>query len=174
MTAQIKRKELMVEIESCDFLTQDLQKKVNDSFSEYALRMMKKRYLSRREDGSQETPAEMIHSIAHAVASAEKSYGSKADEILAWEKEFFEIIAEKEFTPAGRTITNAGAPSPVVANCIVLPIDDSMEGIFKTLKDAALLQKAGSGLGFSFGRLRPAGMDVKTSVGIAFGPVCFL
>ena len=174
MTAQIKRKELMVEIESCDFLTQDLQKKVNDSFSENALRMMKKRYLTRREDGSQETPAEMIHRIAHAVASAEKSYGTKADEILAGKRDFLEIIGEKDSTPAGRTITTAGAPSPVVANCIVLPIDDSMEGIFKTLKDAALLQKAGSGLGFSFGRLRPAGTVVKASAGMASGPVSFL
>ena len=169
-----KRKELMVEIQSCDFLTQDLAKKVNDSFSENALRMMKKRYLVRREDGVQESPAEMIHRIAHAVATADKTYGLTQDKIRYWEKEFFEIVARKEFTPAGRTITNAGAPSPVVANCIVLPIEDSMEGIFKTLKDAALLQKAGSGLGFSFGRLRPAGTVVKASVGMASGPVSFL
>lgn len=164
----------MVEIEACDFLTADLSKKVNDSFSENALRMMKKRYLVRRDDGTQETPAEMIHRIAHAVAAVDKNYGTKPEQIRHWEKEFFEIIAEKEFTPAGRTITNAGAPSPVVANCIVLPIEDSMEGIFKTLKDAALLQKAGSGLGFSFGRLRPAGTVVKASAGMASGPVSFL
>ncbi len=140
---------------------------VNQSFSENALRMMKKRYLVKRDDGTQETPAEMIHRIAHAVAGTEK-------DTEKWEREFFAIMANKEFTPAGRTITNAGAPSPVVANCIVLPIPDSMEGIFKTLKDAALLQKAGSGLGFSFGRLRPAGTYVKTSAGMASGPVSFL
>ncbi|OGE76086.1 MAG: ribonucleoside-diphosphate reductase, adenosylcobalamin-dependent [Candidatus Doudnabacteria bacterium RIFCSPHIGHO2_02_FULL_48_21] len=136
--------------------------------------MMKKRYLVKREDGTQETPAEMIHRIAHAVATADRAYGLAADNVRHWEKEFFEIVARKEFTPAGRTITNAGAPSPVVANCIVLPIEDSMEGIFKTLKDAALLQKAGSGLGFSFGRLRPAGTYVKQSQGMASGPVSFL
>ena len=174
MATQTKRKEIMVEIQNCDFLSADLAKKVNDSFSENALRMMKKRYLVKREDGTQETPAEMIHRIAHAVAGADKNYGLPADKIRYWEKEFFEIVAHKEFTPAGRTITNAGAPSPVVANCIVLPIEDSMEGIFKTLKDAALLQKAGSGLGFSFGRLRPAGTVVKASVGMASGPVSFL
>src|SRR3989338_7023418 len=172
--AATKRKELMVEIQNCDFLSPELAKKVNDSFSENALRMMKKRYLVKREDGTQETPAEMIHRIAHAVATADKTYGLPADKIRYWEKEFFEIVAHKEFTPAGRTITNAGAPSPVVANCIVLPIEDSMEGIFKTLKDAALLQKAGSGLGFSFGRLRPAGTYVKQSQGMASGPVSFL
>ncbi len=174
MATQTKRKEIMVEIQNCDFLNADLAKKVNDSFSENALRMMKKRYLTRREDGTQESPAEMIHRIAHAVAGADKNYGLPADKIRYWEKEFFEIVAHKEFTPAGRTITNAGAPSPVVANCIVLPIEDSMEGIFKTLKDAALLQKAGSGLGFSFGRLRPAGTYVKQSQGMASGPVSFL
>jgi len=164
----------MVEIQNCDFLSPELAKKVNDSFSENALRMMKKRYLVKREDGTQETPAEMIHRIAHAVATADRAYGLAADNVRHWEKEFFEIVARKEFTPAGRTITNAGAPSPVVANCIVLPIEDSMEGIFKTLKDAALLQKAGSGLGFSFGRLRPAGTYVKQSQGMASGPVSFL
>src|SRR3989338_11036880 len=111
--AATKRKELMVEIQNCDFLSPELAKKVNDSFSENALRMMKKRYLVRREDGTQETPAEMIHRIAHAVAAAETNYSTKPDEIRAWEKEFFDILAEKEFTPAGRTITNAGAPSLV-------------------------------------------------------------
>lgn len=169
-----KRKDLLVEIESHKFLTDEEQDRVNKSFSENALRMMKKRYLVKREDGTQETPGEMIHRIAHAVASAEKNYNTPKDKILYWEREFFDIIANKEFTPAGRTITNAGAPSPVVANCIVLPIEDSMEGIFKTLKDAALLQKAGSGLGFSFGRLRPAGTYVKASAGMASGPVSFL
>ncbi len=167
MTA--KKQLQLVEIEKhvYEFMTHKEAESVNKSFSENALRMMKKRYLVKRDDGSQETPSEMIHRIAHAVASSEKDF-------LHWEREFFEILANKEFTPAGRTITNAGAPSPVVANCIVLPVEDSMEGIFKTLKDAALLQKAGSGLGFSFGRLRPAGTVVKTSVGMASGPVSFL
>lgn len=137
--------------------------------------MMKKRYLVKRDDNTQETPAEMLHRIAHAVASPEsRLYGKSQEETLSWEREFFDIMANKEFTAAGRTITNAGAPSPVVANCIVLPIEDSMEGIFKTLKDAAQLQKAGSGLGFSFGRLRPAGTFVKASAGMASGPVSFL
>ncbi len=175
------KKHKMVEILSHQLLSAEEMDKVNSSFSENALKMMKKRYLVKREDGTQETPAEMLHRIAHAVAEAERNYlpagrqAVEADAIVRkWETEFFEIMARKEFTPAGRTITNAGAPSPVVANCIVLPIEDSMEGIFKTLKDAALLQKAGSGLGFSFGRLRPAGTYVKTSAGMASGPVSFL
>ena len=165
---------MMVEIDACDFLQPELQNRVDNSFSENALRMMKKRYLARRDDGTQETPAEMLHRIAHAIAVVERNYGKDETEVRKWEQYFFDIMANKEFTPAGRTITNAGAPSAVVANCIVLPVPDSMEGIFKTLKDAALLQKAGSGLGFSFGRLRPAGTFVKTSAGMASGPVSFL
>ncbi len=171
-----KKQSQLVEIEAhaYEFMSREQAERANQSFSENALRVMKKRYLIRREDGTQETPAEMIHRIAHAVAGVEKDYSTSAEDTLKWEKEFFEVLARKEFTPAGRTITNAGAPSPVVANCIVLPIEDSMEGIFKTLKDAALLQKAGSGLGFSFGRLRPAGTPVKASQGMASGPVSFL
>ena len=177
----MNKQDQLAEIDNHKFISEAEAQRVNNSFSENALRVMKKRYLVKRDDGSQETPGEMIHRIAHAVAGAEKNYlsageagGKSPDAVLKWEREFFDILANKEFTPAGRTVTNAGAPSPVVANCIVLPIDDSMEGIFKTLKDAALLQKAGSGLGFSFGRLRPAGMYVKTSVGMASGPVSFL
>src|SRR3989338_5292143 len=79
-----------------------------------------------------------------------------------------------EFTPAGGTLTNAGAPTPLVSNCIVLHIDDSMAGIFETLKDASLLQQAGSGLGFPFHLLRPAGTIAKSSRGVASGPVSFL
>lgn len=171
---QAQKKDTLVEIESHKFLAEVEAEKVNNSFSENALRMMKKRYLTKREDGTQETPAEMLHRIAHSVAEVERRYGVSQAEVEKWERRFFDIMAQKEFTPAGRTITNAGAPSAVVANCIVLPIDDSMEGIFKTLKDAALLQKAGSGLGFSFARLRPAGTFVKTSAGMASGPVSFL
>src|SRR3989344_8239510 len=137
MTPKIstKKQQQLAEIQSHKFISPQEQERVNHSFSENALRMMKKRYLTRRDDGTQETPAEMIHRIAHAVASTERSYGKNDQDVRHWEQEYFNMIANKEFTPAGRTITNAGAPSPVVANCIVLPIEDSMEGIFKTLKD---------------------------------------
>lgn len=151
------------------------EERINSNFSENALKMMRKRYLLRDEEGKiLENPAQMLHRIAHALAEAEKQYGKNQYEIEQIEKDFFYIMANKEFTPAGRTITNAGAPSAVVANCIVLPIHDSMESIFQTLKDAALLQKAGSGLGFSFTHLRPAGAIVKKSQGMASGPVSFL
>ncbi|HEX5430055.1 MAG TPA: adenosylcobalamin-dependent ribonucleoside-diphosphate reductase [Patescibacteria group bacterium] len=156
-------------------LTPEEEERINNSFSENALKMMKKRYLLRDEQGTiLENPAQMLHRIAHALADVEKQYGKNPYDTEQIEKDFFYIMANKEFTPAGRTITNAGAPSPVVANCIVLPIKDSMDGIFQTLKDAAMLQKAGSGLGFSFTHLRPAGSIVKKSQGMASGPISFL
>ncbi|MEK7187454.1 MAG: adenosylcobalamin-dependent ribonucleoside-diphosphate reductase [Patescibacteria group bacterium] len=149
-------------------------KKINDSFSENSLRMMKKRYLLKRPDGSQETPAELFQRIAHALAGIEKNYGHDKRFIEKTERDFFEIMSKKQYTPAGRTVTNAGAETAVVANCIVLPVLDSMESIFQTLKDAALLQQAGSGLGFDFSHLRPAWTTTRKSNGVSSGPVSFL
>src|SRR3989338_1231998 len=129
---------------------------INKTFSENALKMMKKRYLFTRPDGTQETPAEMFHRVSKAMAEVEKDYGRDAKFVKQVEADFFDSLSTKDFTPAGRTMTNAGTPQPIVANCIVLPIHDSMESIFQTLKDAALLQQAGSGLGFFFDELRPS------------------
>lgn len=148
--------------------------RINNSFSENALKMMKKRYLQQKEDGSQETPAEMFHRIAHSLAEVERQYNKDEDFIRQTEKEFFEIMSKKEFTPAGRTVTNAGGETPVVPNCIVLPVFDSMESIFQTLKEAALLQQLGSGLGFDFSHLRPAMTPTKRTKGVSSGPVSFL
>lgn len=148
--------------------------KINAAFSENAVKMMKKRYLAKDAKGNQETPAQMFRRIAHATAGAENNYGKDSHTIAKIEKDFFEIMTNKEFTPAGRTITNAGGETRVVANCIVLPVKDSMESIFQTLKDAALLQQAGAGLGFDFSHLRPAYSPTKTSKGVASGPVSFL
>ncbi|OGE89933.1 MAG: ribonucleoside-diphosphate reductase, adenosylcobalamin-dependent [Candidatus Doudnabacteria bacterium RIFCSPHIGHO2_01_FULL_50_11] len=136
--------------------------------------MMRKRYLQLLPTGEQESPAQMLHRIAHALAEVDYNYGASTIQVEETERKFLEVLASHEYTPAGRTITNAGAPTPVVANCIVLPIQDSMTSIFKTLKDAALLQKAGSGLGFAFSHLRPAGSYVFKSQGMASGPVSFL
>ncbi|MDP3729349.1 MAG: adenosylcobalamin-dependent ribonucleoside-diphosphate reductase [bacterium] len=147
---------------------------VNATFSENALKMMRKRFLLTRDDGTQETPAEMIQRISHALADVERDYGKDDAYVAQVEEDFVSIMAHKEFTPAGRTVTNAGAPTPLIANCIVLPIPDNMEGIFQTLEDAALLQQAGSGLGFAFSHLRPAYSKTKKSRGVASGPISFL
>ncbi|MDA1337378.1 MAG: ribonucleoside reductase class II [bacterium] len=155
-------------------LTKKEKNIVNARFSENALKMMKKRYLAEHEDGTQETPADMFLRVADSLADIEKNYGKKEKATEKIARDFFEIMASKEYTPAGRTLTNAGSATPLIANCIVLPIHDSMESIFGTLKDAALLQQAGSGLGFDLSEMRPAMFPTKKSRGEASGPVSFL
>lgn len=147
---------------------------INKTFSDNALKMMKKRYLNTKKDGTQEAPADMFHRVSKAMAEVEKDYGRDAKFVKKVENDFFDILSNKEFTPAGRTMTNAGTDQPIVANCIVLPIHDTMDSIFQTLKDAALLQQAGSGLGFSLDELRPAMTPTKRSRGTSSGPVAFL
>ncbi len=148
--------------------------KVNASFSENALKMMRKRYLATDDKGVQENPAQMFRRVAGSLAAVEKAYKHNAEFIEKTESEFFEIMAKQEFTPAGRTLTNAGSSTPLIANCIVLPIHDSMQSIFQTLKDAALLQQAGSGLGFAIDEMRPAMAKTFKSRGTSSGPVSFL
>ncbi len=147
---------------------------INKTFSENALKMMKKRYLYTRKDGSQETPAEMFHRVSRSMAEVEKDYGRDEKFVKKVEEDFFSVLSSKEFTPAGRTMTNAGTDQAIVANCIVLPIKDTMESIFQTLKDAALLQQAGSGLGFAIDEMRPAMFTTKRTRGTSSGPVAFL
>lgn len=147
---------------------------IDQSFSENALKMMKKRYLKKFADGAEETPAQMFHRVSDAIAKIEEKYSKDSAFVSQKAQDFFGIIAGKEYTPAGRTLTNAGAGTPMISNCIVLPIMDTMEDIFQTLKDAAILQQAGCGLGFSFSHLRPAGTPTKRTNGMSSGPVEFL
>ncbi len=157
-----------------DMVTKSEIERINKSFSENALKMMRKRYLAKFENGEQEMPTDMFYRVARSLAEIEGNYGKDKKFIDKTTKDFFEILANKEYTPAGRTMTNVGASTSVVASCIVLPIMDSMESIFQTLKDAALLQQAGAGLGFDFSHLRPAMTPTKKSNGVAGGPVSFL
>ena len=144
-------------------------------FSLNALKVLAGRYLQHDYEGNvAESPEEMFDRVAKSLAEVERDYGKSREEMDKIRKEFYDVMVNFEFTPAGRTITNAGAPTPLVANCIVLHMDDSMDGIFQTLRDASLLQQAGSGLGFPFHLLRPAGSVAKRSKGVASGPVSFL
>ena len=137
-------------------------------FSENAQEIARSRYL--RED---ETCIEdMLERVSVALANVEKKYRviDNQSEIDEYEKEFYDIMATKKFLPAGRTLTNAGTDSPVVANCVVLDIDDSMESIGQTLKEAMILQQQGCGLGFDFSKLRPAGFKTVKSNGVGKWP----
>ncbi len=144
-------------------------------FSANALKVLAGRYLQRDEEGKiTESPEEMFNRVAKVLANVEEKYGKSKDEIGKIEEDFRNILYNFEFIPAGRTLTNAGGKTRLVSNCIVLHMEDSMEGIFSTLKDAALLQQAGSGLGFPWHLLRPAGWRANKTQGYASGPVSFM
>ncbi|MDO8581490.1 MAG: adenosylcobalamin-dependent ribonucleoside-diphosphate reductase [bacterium] len=144
-------------------------------FADNAIRVMEKRYLIRNEEGQLiETPKTMFRRVARALAEVERRYNASDAQVKDWEEKFYTVLSHFEFTPAGRTVTNAGAPTRVIASCIVLHFKDSMDGIFSRLRDASLLQQAGSGLGFAWHLLRPAGTVTVASRGMASGPVSFL
>jgi len=156
---------------------QSQSREANNNFrlSANALRVLEKRYLMRDEDGNVVENAQgMFERVSRALAGVESRYGASVVEIETWQKKFYSAMTNLELIPAGRTMTNAGAPTRLVANCIVLHFNDDMDSIFTTLRDATLLQQAGSGLGFPWHLLRPAGTITKKSRGQASGPVSFL
>jgi len=144
--------------------------------SENALTVLRKRYLLRDADGEPiETPAQMFWRVARVVAEPDAEYGDD-DGITA--RRFYDLLRSFRFMPNSPTFTGAGTPLGQLAACFVLPIRDDMgrdpAGIFSTLRVAALVQQTGGGNGFSFSRLRPKGAPVRTSRGVATGPVGFL
>ncbi|OGJ42494.1 ribonucleoside-diphosphate reductase, adenosylcobalamin-dependent [Candidatus Peregrinibacteria bacterium RIFCSPLOWO2_01_FULL_39_12] len=144
-------------------------------FSANALKVLAGKYLQRDDDDNVcESPEEMFDRVAQALANVEVNYGKTETEIKQYKENFKEILSNFEFLPAGRTIANAGTKLRLVSNCIVLHFEDSMDGIFSSLRDAALLQQAGSGLGFPWHLLRPAGSRTHRTQGSASGPVSFL
>jgi ribonucleoside-diphosphate reductase alpha chain len=135
------------------------------------LKVMRNRYLLKDQDGNViETPSELFHRVAKNLAVVEK-----ADKRKQIEAEFYEVMSRLEFLPAGRTLNNAGTPQSQLANCFVLPVEDSMEGIFDSVKWMAMVHQRGGGTGFNFSKLRPRGDIVtKSSGGFATGPVSFM
>jgi len=141
-----------------------------------SLKILAGRYLNKDSKTREviETPEEMLKRVSRAIAGVEKKYGKSVEEIRKWRDKFYQAMSNFEFLPAGRTLSNAGTSVPVISNCVVLHIKDSMDDIFKTLRDATLLQQGGSGIGFPFHFLRPAGSLTKRTQGVASGPISFL
>ncbi len=139
-----------------------------------ALKVLKKRYLAKDEDGHiTETPEDMFDRVARTIAADEKKY-KNADDTGKLTKEFYDMMTNLDFLPNSPTLMNAGRPLGQLSACFVLPVGDSMEEIFDAIKYAAIIHKSGGGTGFSFSRLRPKGATVRTTGGVASGPVSFM
>lgn len=139
-----------------------------------ALRVLKKRILLADPSGNLlETPGEMFARVAGEAARVERRY-ERAPEVVRFAAAFETLMWDLDFLPNSPTLMHAGLPGGQLSACFVLPIDDSMESIFGTLRDASLIQKTGGGTGFSFSRLRPRNDPVSATRGQASGPVSFL
>ncbi|MFB0564701.1 MAG: adenosylcobalamin-dependent ribonucleoside-diphosphate reductase [Candidatus Aminicenantaceae bacterium] len=136
--------------------------------------VLKKRYLLKDDNQNViETPSELFQRVARAVSEAELNFKSKLspEEV---EEAFFEMMAALEFLPNSPTLMNANTSLGQLSACFVLPVEDSMEGIFNALKNMARIHQTGGGTGFDFSRLRPEGDLVSTTKGEASGPVSFM
>ncbi len=139
-----------------------------------AISVLERRYLLKDEKGAVvENPTQMFQRVARAVAQADLLYDEKTD-VEKTEAEFYQIMRNLEFIPNSPTLMNAGTVMGQLAACFVIPVDDSIESIFDAVKNMAVIHKSGGGTGFSFSRLRPKGDVVKTTKGVASGPVSFM
>ena len=145
--------------------------------TENARKVLERRYLKKDAETGEvcETPKQLFWRVASNVALAELEYeGGGPERALAVAREFYDLMARRRFMPNSPCLMNAGREMGMLSACFVLPVEDSIEGIFEAIKATALIQKAGGGTGFSFSRLRPQGDLVRSSGGTTEGPLSFI
>ncbi|MAF64984.1 MAG: ribonucleoside-diphosphate reductase, adenosylcobalamin-dependent [Planctomycetes bacterium] len=142
-----------------------------------AVSVLERRYLKKDSETGEviETPQQLFWRVATCVARPESIYdGGSTDRALLVAREFYELMALRKFMPNSPCLMNAGREMGMLSACFVIPVEDSIEGIFDAIKATALIQKAGGGTGFSFSRLRPQGDLVRSSGGTTEGPMSFI
>ena len=151
------------------------KRSLEDKFSTNGVYALEKKYLLRDQDGKiTERPVEAMHRMARTMAEVERNYGANDSQVESFTREFFDIIADASFSPAGRIWTNAGTDIKGLFNCYVLPVPDDLGGIYDSVRNAAIIHKNGGGTGYNFSELRPRGTFVQKSKGIASGVVSFI
>ena len=149
------------------------------SLSSNARTVLEKRYLVKDKTGKPvESPEDMFWRVATVVAEADRRYGSSDEQVTAVARTFYELMTQRRFEPNSPTLMNAGRPLGQLSACFVLPVDDALSnghaGIYDTLRSMALIHQSGGGTGFSFSRLRGQGSMVRSTTGVASGPVSFM
>jgi len=144
-------------------------------WTEPALRVLRERYLLRKDGEVIETPEEMCWRVAVSIAAGEGRYGRSQAAVREVAEAFYDMMVDGYFIPNSPTLMNAGKGNGLqYSACYVLPVGDSMEEIFDSVKAAAIIHKSGGGTGFAFSRLRPKDDIVSSTGGRASGPVSFL
>ncbi len=147
----------------------------NPGLTDNALAVLHRRYQAKDREGNVvEEPDQMFRRVSQNLAQADRRYGADDQEIARTEAEFYRVMVDLDYMPNSPTLMNAGRELQMLSACFVLPVDDSMESIFETVKEATLVQKSGGGTGFAFSRLRPEGDIVGSTGGVASGPVSFM